>query len=122
MILYDKKLTQLAQWSTATNAGTPTNNLYGDLQDISTITTISCYAYAEKKLFLNGTNEMVAGFLWNALLPVARVDVTEGDFLINIVDNAGLTILPKARISQIMVYRHQRGLGVKCVQVILEPN
>lgn len=113
---YEGRLVHVGQWcqfapslyGEPTLSGTP-----------STLSTIVCYGYQQIDNHLLQPGVAAETLSWNALVPLVRVDIQEGDFLRNVVDETGVLVLAQARVKEVQVFR-SRFEGVRCINLVLE--
>lgn len=97
---YNKRLTQLAQWTRATSL-TP----FGDTAS-TTPGTISCYAYENTGTERAWSNPIPLTYEWACLIPLNLINVVkEGDRIIHVTFQ-GQVIFEDMKIAKLLTFYH----------------
>jgi len=121
--LYNDRLVHIAQWARteASSISTAGDPFGGGHTSIQTISTISCYAYADRSPLIIAGNQNTALIDWQCLLPLSTSGPDVDDKLLTIVDADGTTVLSEGRIKERAVYHHRRH-KLKAIVVRLTVN
>lgn len=116
-----KRLQHLAQLSKTTQVGTPADSMWGDRPNITSVSTIACFAYQDTENVSQQDIPASAKRRWTILLAKDQSEVEEGDRITSITTKLGEVVCSGGRVVDILILtRYDR--GIDCRLVTVDPN
>lgn len=120
MFDYSDNLIHVATLQKTTNVST-TTNIFGDMVDVTTTTTFSCFAFQDDLVLTSDVGESLRVRAWQVLIPETLDSIIAEDKISQIVDIDGNIIVSNMRVREMARYRHWAD-SQKANLLILKPN